>query len=382
MKRPNPVLYFTLGSLIKLFAYAKGQRIIRNTKIKGPAIILSNHTSFFDFLYTTAGMYPARITYLGAKKYFHDPLTGFFMRLARAIPKSLMQADPAALMKAFRILRQGGIISIFPEGQISPTGTSLPPAFAIAKLLKKAGVDVFTVKHKNAYFVNPPWSKHTFRGKIETEKALLISKAELETLTIAQIYDRVVTGLHFSSSAYNKERRYRYRLQDISNLENVIYQCPHCLHEGLEANFDRLHCPRCHHELVYDAHGLLNGRGIDEFFVEQETRLRQAIDADPDFSLSGNTRLFSFREGRLQEVGRGALILRRFEYVYQGTIDGSGQRRVFAASGVPTLPSDIGRNVQIYEGDQIYQFELDVPLLPTKLVHAGEYMHLLAKTVV
>ncbi|MDO9629945.1 MAG: hypothetical protein Q7I99_08580 [Acholeplasmataceae bacterium] len=57
MKRPNIILNIVLGFLVKIFAYLKGQRIIKKCRIKGPAIILSNHTSFYDFIYTSAAMY-------------------------------------------------------------------------------------------------------------------------------------------------------------------------------------------------------------------------------------------------------------------------------------------------------------------------------------
>jgi len=320
-------------------------------------------------------MYPARISYLGAKKYFHDPLTSIFLKLARAIPKSLMQSDMKAVRSAMAILQKKGILGIFPEGQISPTGTSLQPAYSIAKLIKKASVDVYVVKHRNAYLVNPPWSKKTFKGRIETEKRLIIASAEIASLTPDDIYKRVTDNLFFSTSKYNREKRYSYKLQDIANLENVIYQCPNCLHEGLVANYDRLQCPKCGHELVYDRYGLLNGAGIDELYALQESRLQKNIDLSSDYLIEAAVRLFSFRDDRLIEVGKGRLSLDRLLYNYQGTIDNETVKRSFKVSKIPTLPSDIGRNVQIYENDQIYQFEFDIPYLPTKFIHAGEYLH-------
>lgn len=379
MKRPNLLLFITLGFLVKIFAYLKGQRITQNIKIKGPAIALSNHTSFYDFIYTTAALYPHRVTYLAANKMFYEPVTGFFLRLARAIPKSLMQADPVATLKAFRILKKNGLISIFPEGQISPTGTLLEPAYAIAKFLKKANVDVYIVRHQGAYFVNPPWSKKTFKGRIETEKFLMANQKEIELMSLDEIYQKVCEKLYVSSSAFAKEKMYTYHMNDIENLENVIYQCPKCMHEGLMSHDDRLKCPVCENELTYDAHGLLSGQGVDELFMRQADNVKIKVDQDLNYSISGQARLMSFRNKRLIEVGSGIITLSRFQYVYEGTVDGKREVLKFNVSSTPTLPSDIGRNIQIYEGYQIYQFELDTPWLPTKFVHVGEYMYHLVK---
>lgn len=375
MKRPNLFLFVILGFLVKIFAYLKGQRITKNIRIKGPAIALSNHTSFYDFIYTTAALYPHRVTYLAASKMFYEPVTGFFLRLARAIPKSLMQADPVATLNAFRILKNNGLISVFPEGQISPTGTLLQPAYSIAKFLKKANVDVYIVRHKGAYFVNPPWSKKTFKGRIETEKFLMAKKDAIEKMSLDDLYQLVCDKLYVSSSAFSQEKQYTYRKNDIANLENVIYQCPRCLHEGIKAHHDRLICPNCNHQLIYDVHGLLNGQGVDELFAHQAQRIKDAVDQDLDFVISGQARLMSFRNQRLVEVGAGKVSLSRFQYVYEGTIDGKTETLTFNVSSTPTLPSDIGRNIQIYEGYQIFQFELDIPWLPTKFVHVGEYLY-------
>lgn len=375
MKKPNIILTFVLGGLIKIFSFFKGQRIIKKCSIKGPAIVLSNHTSFYDFIYTNAALYPRRVTYLAAKKMFYEKGLGFFLRLARAIPKSLMQSDPIATMNAFRILKKNGIISVFPEGQISPSGRSLKPAFSIAKFLKKAKVNVYIVKHMGAGLVNPPWSKKTFKGRIETIKELIISKEELINLSIEDIYRIVCDKLFYSSSEDNKIKRYSYKLNDISNLENVIYQCPLCLHEGLQTQNNELICPVCQHRLVYDEFGLLNNQGLDELFSQQEARVRKHIDDTSLYSISGSARVMSFRDNKLVFVGEGMLTISKEGYLFEGIIDGEQTKLTFNAVNIPSLPSDIGRNIQIYEGNQIYQFEMDNKWLPTKMVHVGEYIY-------
>lgn len=346
----------------------------KKVSIKGPAIVLSNHTSFYDFIYTTAALYPRRVSYLAAQKMFYESGTKFFLKLARAIPKSLMQADPVATLRAFRILKDNGIVSVFPEGQISPSGTTNPLSFSIAKFLKKASVDVYIIKHKNAYLVNPPWTKKTFKGRIETEKELIITKEHIEKLSLEQIFQIVTERLYFSTSSFNKEKKYVYKPNDIKGLENVIYQCPSCLHEGLESYKDRLVCPICKHELIYDSYGLLNQKELDALFFDQAKRVQDEINQQKEFELSSKVILQSIDKGMLKTVGFGRLTLTEDFYVYEGSYKSEMKKLTFHVKNIQSLPSDIGRNIQIYEGYQIYQFEMSTPWLPTKFVHAGEYL--------
>jgi hypothetical protein len=147
------------------------------------------------------------------------------------------------------------------------------------------------------------------------------------------------------------------------------------MHEGLLAEKDRLICPMCSLELKMDQQGLLGNNAINTWFHMQEERVRHKIDEDKNFQLEGNVRLMSFRNENLVEVGSGKLTLYPTFYQYDGAVDGEKQTLTFKVESTPTLPSDIGRNVQIYEEYQIYQFEFDVPWLPTKFVHIGEYFY-------
>jgi len=375
MKRPNWLIYATLGFLVKIFAFFKGQRIRRTAKIKGPAIVLSNHTSFYDFIYTTAAVYPKRVSYMAASKMFYDPLLGFFLRMARAFPKCLFQSDPVSTLNVFRILRQKGIVSIFPEGQISPIGVTQPISLAIAKLLKKAKVDVYVVRHQGAYLVNPPWSKKNFPGRILTDVELILTKERLVGLTEMEIHEVIKSRLQFNISEFNSVNQFKYRVNDIANLESVLYRCPRCGDEHLTNDGKQLLCSACGNSLPYDRYGCVGGFRIDTLYHAQEASMLAQIQADPTFSLSAPVHLESFRNERLVEVGCGQLTLSLSGYVYEGTIDGKESVLSFDAKNIPTLPSDLGRNVQIYEGYLIYQFVMKEVTMPTKFVIASEIIH-------
>jgi 1-acyl-sn-glycerol-3-phosphate acyltransferase len=381
MKRPNPLLYLPLGGLLKVFAWAKGQRLKKEAKLKLPAIVLSNHTSFYDFVYSTAAVYPKRITYLAADKLFYNPVNRVLLKLARAIPKSLFESDPAAIRAAFKILKNGGLVGIYPEGQISGIGRTLEIPFQIAKFVKKAGVDVYVCKTQGAYFTNPPWTTKTFPGKVETRLFSLFDKTTLAGLSDQAVYEGISASLSFDSAAWAKNHPGMYHMKDIANMENLLYRCPHCGFEGLKASGETLLCPNCQTVYTGFSEGLMNGVSFETRYLAQEAAVKKEIEADPDWELSGEVLLQSYRDNRLVDVGKGTLSLSRLQYRYLGTIDGVDVDKRFNPVIVPTLPADIGKNVQIYESKQIYQFAFVKDLyLSTKFVHAGELIYRMFKT--
>lgn len=381
MKRPNPLLYLPVVGLLKLFALAKGQRLKKVDKLRLPAIVLSNHTSFYDFVYSTAAVYPKRITYLAADKLFYNPVNRVLLKLGRAIPKSLFESDPTAIRAAFKVLKNGGLVGIYPEGQISGIGRTLEIPFQIAKFVKKAGVAVYVCKTEGAYFTNPPWTTKSFRGKVHSTLFRLFDAEPLSSMTDRQVYDQIASALHFDSAAWASKHPGMYSMEDVSNLENLLYRCPQCGFEGLKADKKTLVCPSCDTVFEGFSNGLMNGISFEQRYLDQETAVKEEIDADPAWELTGEVILQSYRFNRLVDVGSGRLSLNRERYRYEGTIDGETVVKTFDPAVVPTLPADIGKNVQIYEKKQIYQFAFVKDLfLSTKFVHAGELIHRMIKS--
>lgn len=374
MKKANWFLSLFFGGLIKVFAFFKGQRITKGVKIKGPAITLSNHTSFYDFLYSMSATYPRRVNYLAAKKMFYDPVLGFFLRRAKAIPKALLEADPVATMQGLKVLKNNGILGIFPEGQISPSGVLLSPNPAIIKLIKKARVPVYTVKHQNAYFVNPPWTKKSFRGRINTEVKLLFSVAEIDALSEAELFTKMYAGLYHNPYAYNATKQYKYHVTNIAGLEHLLYACPSCHKETLSTHKKTLYCTSCDFSVTLDQKFTFGTHTIFDYYETQRNNLKKEVQG-PNFTVSSEVILESFRTNRHVTVGSGTLTLTKAKYTYNGTIDGEQKIVDFDPRFIPSLPSDIGRNVQIYQNGQIYQFKFNTPHLPTKYVLFSEIIY-------
>jgi hypothetical protein len=88
----------------------------------GAALLVSNHVSYVDVLVILAAS-PRPIRFVLDQRFFRVPLLGFILRRIKAIP---VGADPALLARARREMDlafdQGGLVAIFPEGQLTEDG--------------------------------------------------------------------------------------------------------------------------------------------------------------------------------------------------------------------------------------------------------------------
>lgn len=375
MKKPNPFLWFFVVWLLKLKSFLDGHRIIKKVKITKPAIILSNHASFQDFAFLIAALYPKRITFLAAAKMFYEKGRGPFLKLGRAIPMSSYQGDLKAVKTMLEMLKKDSIIGIFPEGQIAYHGATLKPPFAIAKLIKKANVDVYSFVTQNTYLMYPPWSKKTFRGKTFSKMDYLFKKEELKILSDEEVYDRLYQALYFDAGEFNKKHHYTYKVQDISNLENLIYLCPKCHYEGLESHYNKLVCPKCQNELIYDEYGLLDHKSMKENFENQRQIIEKEIDSTPNFFLETNVDIMRYVKGKLIVTGKGKLTLNKDAYLYVGSDKGEEVTYRFDPKKIQYIPGDIGGNIQIYSNYEVYMFQMEVKYLPIKYIICGEYFY-------
>jgi 1-acyl-sn-glycerol-3-phosphate acyltransferase len=118
-----------------------------NIPVQGAAILTCNHVSFVDAVLLMAAS-PRPIYFVMDHRIFKQPLIGYLFKLGKAIPISPRSEDPAAYEAAFeaaaKVLRDGDLLAIFPEGGITPDGTLQPFKGGIMKILENAKRDGVT----------------------------------------------------------------------------------------------------------------------------------------------------------------------------------------------------------------------------------------------
>jgi 1-acyl-sn-glycerol-3-phosphate acyltransferase len=111
---------------------------------QGAAILTCNHVSFVDPVLLMAAS-PRPIYFVMDHRIFKMPVLGWVFKLAKAIPIAPRSEDPAAYEAAFeaaaKVLRDGDLLAIFPEGGITKDGTLQNFKGGIMKILENAERD-------------------------------------------------------------------------------------------------------------------------------------------------------------------------------------------------------------------------------------------------
>lgn len=128
----------------------------------GPAIIASNHLSFSDSIFMPL-MVRRKVTFVAKAEYFTGRgLKGFLMRMffvgTGTIPvdRSGGRAAQAAIDTGLRILREGNLLGVYPEGTRSPDGRLYRGKTGVARLALEGGAPVIPVVMLNADEIQPP----------------------------------------------------------------------------------------------------------------------------------------------------------------------------------------------------------------------------------
>ena len=138
-----------------------------NIPVAGAAVLVCNHVSFVDAVLLMAAS-PRPIYFVMDHRIFKVPVLGWLFRLAKAIPIAPRKEDPAAYEAAFdaaaKVLREGDLLAIFPEGGITRDGTLQEFKGGIMKILEREpGAGDPDGAHQSLGFVLQPRSSRAAR---------------------------------------------------------------------------------------------------------------------------------------------------------------------------------------------------------------------------
>ena len=219
------------GAVISFFSliHGKKQKVLIDDSLletaSSPYIMLSNHESFFDFLYLYKLNHPKNPSFIVNEYYCTRPIARHVPLGCSIIPKKLFVTEMRTPLSIMRNIKKGVPVVLFPEGRLSPDGRSntfLPGA----ALYKKIGVALVLVKITGAYFANPKWRKKRFLSDIKVKVQRIIKKDELQNMSVDEL-ENVIASTLFNDASENENRLFPQR-NKAEGLENILYRCIDC----------------------------------------------------------------------------------------------------------------------------------------------------------
>ncbi len=212
-------------------------RIVPDPKVRdyrGPLVVLANHVGFADPVFVALSLPAHRpVRFVVGAHLCAKPVAGSLLRLIKVIPKLQFVRDSTAVRQILTGLRENNIIGIFPEGQRSIDGRSLPIDAAITKLVQRSGAAVLTLRLDGACLAWPRWrGMRPTPGKI-TLRSRFYTPGEIAALKQDELHRQILDDLGGNDYDWaDTVGRPRYLGgRSTRGLVNLLHRCPDCEHD-------------------------------------------------------------------------------------------------------------------------------------------------------
>jgi 1-acyl-sn-glycerol-3-phosphate acyltransferase len=167
--RRTRTLALTLWALRRLLSYvAAGGLDLRGLELvpeTGPFLLCSNHVSNYDPLLLGATV-PRLMHAMAKAELFRNPLLARYLRACNVFPIRREEADAAALRTALTVLKDGGVVVLFPEGHRSHGARMRPFSRGAGYLARRSGAPVLPCAIWGTERVLPPGKLWPGRAQI------------------------------------------------------------------------------------------------------------------------------------------------------------------------------------------------------------------------
>ncbi len=174
---------------------------VQGRRIKGPAIIISNHTSIYDYAVMIFVFITRTLRYQMAEVLFEKQPLGTLLKCLGGIYLDRYGTDTGFMTESAIILQKGGVVGIFPEGRLPREGETPPIEFlpGAAYLAMNTGVKVIPVYLNGSYFrfrraravIGKPMDPEEFRDPARTERENITAFAAAMREKVIELEEKV-----------------------------------------------------------------------------------------------------------------------------------------------------------------------------------------------
>lgn len=308
------------------------------------------------------------ISFVISDEQYRNPIIRRLLKYIHAIPTIKAKVDISTIKGILKAKKENRIIGLFPEGNRTWDGRTQPIYYSTAKLIKLLNIPVVTAKFKGGHLAHPRWAKHYRKGKIKLSYDLLFSVEDLGSLSVEQIYQKLVDVLDHDEFAYQTQKMLPYRGKKLAEkLEYFLFACPNCQSlDRMESSNNKLYCKQCGHVVEYTEYGSFQPVDSDIYYDSprdwnswqlqflKETLALLNPSLGETFASDGNIILKQGEKQKpLKKVSMGHLELDENHLYY---IPQNGSRITIPIEKLEGLNLQIKNQLDFYYNDQLYRF--------------------------
>lgn len=301
--RRHKLVFAILCPIIGIFTKWRFRYTYDSLKdVEGPYLLLPNHNLELDPM--IVGVAAKNHLYFVASE--HLSRKGFVTKLLNYFLKPIYhqkgRAGAHTVKEILKALRSGTSVCLFPEGNRSFNGQSLPIPAATGKMAKRSGAKLVTYRFEGHYLTHPRWATTIRKGKLRGRLVHVYTPEELEAMTDKEVNDAITRDLWEDAYETQAKEMVAFKGKHLAlGMEATVFACPACRQIGtLKTDDTSLTCA-CGFHADYDVYGYLTDKSgqkytITELDRQQKTLLAELTEKETDAPLFSDQIL-------LQEIG-------------------------------------------------------------------------------
>lgn len=339
-------------------------------KEKGPYVFISNHQSRLDYIFCGLPLLPNKFNFVaGYNEFYRSHLKGVF-GLLKVIPKKNFVPDTYTIKEVTRVLKNGGKVTLFPEGMSSIGGMNQPVAIGTGKFIKHFKVPVYYSVIKGGYLTAPKYTLDERPGRVEVTFDRMFTPEEIDELSPEEIEKIINEKLNHDDYKWNKEKRYKYKNSGnlAEHLEDLLFWCPKCGKEfTMRGQGNEFKCLNCGNGVTIDDTYRMTPLSDEcvvfdtqsEWFNKQREYVKNEILKDDGYSVSCAVKLGTLPDyGDVKDLntsiitGEGKVTIDKNGFTYDGTNNGEAFSFHIDGKDLPTygMCTDVTRFYTFYKG--------------------------------
>lgn len=224
-----------------------------------PYLLLSNHVCMWDPPMVAAFLrHPPH--FLATDNMFRATPSRLLYSIVGAVPKAKDQPDLAALGTVRKLIEEGAVVGIFPEGRRTWDGRTLPLHPATGRLPRLLRTQVITADIDGGYLTRPRWARRGRRGRIVVRYRRVATEQEALELSPDELGRRIARALERNADAEQARAPVRYRgRRRAEHIELFLVCCPCGAHGAFRSRGNRFWCSVCGRGAFVSEWGRLDG---------------------------------------------------------------------------------------------------------------------------